>query len=109
MNPGLLRHQITIETLSRQVDAGGGNANAWVAVATIWAQIEPTSASERDHGQLLEASISHRMTIRYIGSISPRERIRYGTRLLRIHGVRTLSEVRHVQVLECEEVAGDGW
>lgn len=108
MNPGQLRHQVTIETLSRKLDAGGGSPDGWAAVATAWARIEPKSATERDHGQLLELSISHQVTIRYLGSVSPRERLRFGSRVFRIHGVRTPAEIRHILILDCEEVAGDG-
>ena len=108
MTPGQLRHQVTIETRSRNVDAGGGSPDGWAAVATVWARIEPTTASERDHGQLLEATISHQVTIRYLGSVSPRERLRFGSRVFRIHGVRTPAEIRHILILNCEEVAGDG-
>lgn len=108
MNPGLLRHQVVIETRVRNVDAGGGTSDGWAAVATVWALIEPTTGSERDHGQLLEVATSHQVTIRYLGSVSARERLRFGSRIFRIVSVRSPAERHHVQILNCEEVAGDG-
>ena len=46
MNPGALRHKLTIEAATRTDDGGGGAEVGWHPVGEAWAEIVPLSGKE---------------------------------------------------------------
>lgn len=51
MNAGQLRHRVTIQQLTKVEDEGGGYAEVWTDVATVWAAIKPMRGNERYEAQ----------------------------------------------------------
>lgn len=64
IDPGELRTELALEACSTLPDGLGGFTEAWTETATLFARIEPVSAtSVFGAGQTLE-SVTHRITLR---------------------------------------------
>lgn len=62
---GDLDQRIRIETKTSVEDPGGGHdAEAWSAIATVWALVWPVSGRERAEAQQVEASTMMRFKVR---------------------------------------------
>jgi len=87
MRAGRLRHRITIQQPTTSTNAQGGKIKTWVDVATVWAGIEPISASESDQNHQLEPEVSVRIVMRYRSGITSDMRIKFGSRYYKIIGI----------------------
>ncbi|SMH29694.1 phage head closure protein [Azospirillum agricola] len=61
---GDLDQRIRIEAKTRVEDEGGGAAEGWALVATVWAQVWPVSGRERAEAQQVEATTMMRFKVR---------------------------------------------
>ena len=109
MEAGKLRHRVTIQELTLTPDAHGGNIETWSDLATVWAKVEPAitraaSTWEFWTSQQLNISLAYIVTIRYLENINPLNRVKFGTRIFKIHAVINPSEGRRELQLMCEEV-----
>lgn len=105
MRAGLLRHKVTLQKLGERVDDGaGGGSIPFEDVADVWAHIHPLAGSELLRAGQFDATLSHRISIRYYPGIHPSWRVKYGTRVFDIKSVADLDE-RHREIeLMCEEL-----
>lgn len=65
LHAGLLRQRITLEQATETRGSAGGVSKSWSTLATVWAQKEDLSGSERFTAQQTTAEVSTRFTIRY--------------------------------------------
>lgn len=65
MQAGKLDHRVTIEGKSVSRSAIGEEVVAWVAVATLWAKVEPLRGREFFAAQQMQDAADYRITIRY--------------------------------------------
>jgi len=75
---GEMKHRISLQEAVLTPDGGGGFSTIWqdiAAVPDIYAAIVPLSGSEQLKYHQLEATVSHRITIRYRTDVSPAMRI----------------------------------
>jgi SPP1 family predicted phage head-tail adaptor len=101
---GDLRRRVVLEREQRSADGGGGASVGWQVVATVWAAVKPLSGREKDRYQSLEASLSHRITLRYRAGVSPDMRLRMGARLFDIRAVFSPDERRQWLICLCREI-----
>ena len=101
-----LRQRISIEQLARTPDGQGGFTESWSEFASVWAAIEPASASERYFAQRIESNISHKITIRWLDNVKSEMRIIFEGRIFQIHGVRRINEERWFMTIDCMENVG---
>ena len=87
-----LRHEITIEKLTKTRVAGGGHTKVWATFVSARACIKPLSGRERLHAMHIQDSLTHRITIRYRPGVTPAMRIKFGTRIFNIKAVINLDE-----------------
>lgn len=87
-----LRHRIVIQTLTETADGAGGFTSSWADTVSIWAKITPTSAYERAQAMQLEATVTHKILIRYRSDIVPKQRIKFGSRYFGITGITNIEE-----------------
>ena len=99
---GALRDRLTLESASRVDDGGGGATVAWVAVAEVWADVQPISGEERLRHDAVTASLTHQVWLRHRSDVVPAMRFRAGTRILDIVAVLDCGPRQHLQCL-CEE------
>jgi len=104
MNPGQLRHRITIQDLTSTVDAYGSPTDAWTDICTIWAGIIPLSGRSFFEAEMVNSEVSHKINIRYRTGIKPDMRVKYGTRYFQIISVINFQEANADVQLMCKEL-----
>lgn len=108
MRAGLLSTRITIQRVTETRDAMGGVAETWANLATRWAAIESISGGEADPAGRPQAEATTRIRLRYgsdLASLSPKDRVSFGSRLFDILLAQNQNESNRMIVLQCREVA----
>lgn len=59
--------RITLQRVTRTQDAGGGSAESWADLATLWAQVRPLSGGEMADGQRVSAQTRFKAVIWWKG------------------------------------------
>ncbi len=108
MNPGDLRHRITIQQKSITKDSEGIPSETWPDFATAWAAIEPLQGREFFSAQAVNAQVTTRIRIRYLAGICPTMRVSYGTHIYDIQVVIDVEERHRELQLMCQEVVSGG-
>ena len=114
MAVGRMRERLELQSYSRSTDGGGGAALSWSKVATIYADIQPQSASESMHGRENEMRevARHKIIIRYRKDLTHANRLvqsytRFdgssATRVFNIKGVVNVDNRFKFLELLCEE------
>ena len=107
MNPGELRNKITIKVQPADQDNYGGkidDTELWNDFITCFAAIFPIAGREFFIAQQVNASVTTRIKIRYISSITPGMRVVFGEKVYDIKAVLDIEE-RHKEIhLMCEEL-----
>ena len=106
LEAGALRHRITLQSATDTPDGGGGFTTVWTDVATVWAAIEPLKGREQLHAAQLETPVTHRVTLRYRAGVTPKMRVKFGTRVFNIRAVIDAEERHRTLELMCEEGVG---
>jgi SPP1 family predicted phage head-tail adaptor len=65
IDPGLLRHEVALESASLTPDGMGGHGESWAEIATIFARIEPVSAESGFGAGQTRETATHRFTLRF--------------------------------------------
>jgi len=103
INPGRLRHRVTLQSPSQVNDSYGQPIPTWNTYATVWASIEPLSGREIISAQQAQSEASLRVRLRYIEGVTPMHRIGYGDRTLAILSVVDPREMHAELELLCQE------
>jgi SPP1 family predicted phage head-tail adaptor len=77
MNPGILRHSITIQQKDGTRGAAGGEKNTWAEVVTRRAQVLPLQGRELATQRQTYAEATHRVFMRYVDGITPKMRVQW--------------------------------
>ena len=104
MKAGKLDHLIIVEQNTPTRDAFGGLVDSWDTYATVWAAIMPMVGTEALRADQLNTSITHKITIRYLESLSTQMRVNFSGRLMNIKSVQHIRERGDMMVLMCEEL-----
>jgi len=100
---GKLRHRIIIEHVTETQDTDGSVIETWSTFATAQGSIEPVVGREYFDAQTKQADVTHRIYLRFISGITPKMRIKYGSRIFDILSVINTRE-RNVELqLMCRE------
>lgn len=104
IDPGRLRERVTVQQASESRNALGETVLAWADLTTVWASVEGVSSREAIDAGQQEVTITHRVRMRYLSTLTQNMRFRWRDRTLNIvslleYGNRT----EHVAI--CEEVA----
>lgn len=84
MNPGILRHRITIQKYGPVENSIGEKTVGYQDDYSVWAKIEPISGRDRERLGKSETEVSHKVLIRYRTGITPANRIVYNGRIFDI-------------------------
>jgi len=98
-SPGDLRHRLVLEEAQRVGDGGGGFAETWVTVATVWGALRPSSGGESVESGRLAGRVSHTVSLRYRAGVTPAMRFRQGTRVF--HILAAIDEDERKRWLRC--------
>ena len=104
MRAGQLRHRITIEEQVTSQEQTYGSIETNIAPRSpCWASVEPLSGKERLGADRAEASVTHRVRIRYQPDVKPDMRVNFQGRYLNIISVINKEE-RNIELeLLCSE------
>lgn len=103
-----MRHRVTLQTpTSTEETGGGGYTETWANTASLWANVQPASASATEGvlGAVERAPITHTVSLRYRTDVTMRCRLKFGTRNLYVTGFQNVDERNRELVLSCEERA----
>ena len=91
---GELRERIKIQKPSQTDDMFGGKENdePWIDVMTVWASIEPVSASQLAFSMSLEHRVTNKIIIRSFAELETNMRIKFGDRIFQIQSYRDFKE-----------------
>jgi len=107
MFAGWLRHRIVIQRLVGTKNSYGEVVQSWQDVATVWASIEPLRGREYVEAAAAQATVDHRIRIRYRSGISPTMRVTYGERIFEVVSVIDPREQHKELELMCKEDVND--
>ena len=106
LDPGKLRHAMELQQAVLTPDELGGQTEIWQTVATLWAHLEPASASPVRRADGEEAEVTHRVVLRADGRVQRGMRLVKDTRIFAIRTVRDLDETgRYLLCLTREETS----
>lgn len=105
MRLGPLRHRLVLQQQSVTRASNGEELIAWATLDTIWGNVRPASGRESyaNAGEQQLAVITHRVEIRYRADLTPKMRLKWGTRYLDIEQVGDPSGKRASLLLQCRE------
>lgn len=108
MNPGEFRHYITIQRATNTFNAARELTQTWAALASLpndWAKIEPFGGTEELDDEMIRATLTHRITMRYRSDITVKDRILFESRVFNIERIIN-TEDRNVEmvILATEQV-----
>ena len=84
INPGRLRHRVTFQRLTDDVDTVGASAGQWDDLATVAASVEPIGGQERRTADVIAAPRTFTVLARWhhkLKHLSPKDRMRWADRL----------------------------
>ena len=84
---GRLNQRIRIERRGSARDALGGATGEWVAVAVLWAAIEPVGTGALTDGEAIRARPRWRVTVRSGADVAIDDRIRWRGCVIRVRGL----------------------
>lgn len=101
-----MRDRVAVKALTPTEDDRGGQSEDYsTTTATVWAKVSQESGSEGEGGQQVHHTGRYMVTIRYRSDVDPTSRITWGSRTLRITGIRDPDDGRkRFLELTCEEV-----
>jgi SPP1 family predicted phage head-tail adaptor len=109
MRIGPLRHRVTIQSSTPVQDDHGEPIDAWANIATnpnIWADVQSAPAGEKflSGAQQVQATVSHKVKIRYRTDVTVQMRLVEGSRYLYIENVVDPTGRTAELILMCREV-----
>ena len=103
MRAGRLRHRVELQSPSETANAFGEVTDSWATDATVWASIEPLSGSEGQIAKQTNPLVTHRVIMRYRSGVTPRNRVKFGTRIFEVTQVFNPDERGESLRLVCVE------
>lgn len=79
---GELRERVTLQAMASSISGAGDPTYTYTDVATVWARVQPVSASERTEGGRIAATGLYDMTIRYRIGLNSKMRVLWRGRYL---------------------------
>jgi SPP1 family predicted phage head-tail adaptor len=108
INPGELRHLISIEQKTETRSPSGAITNDWTEFASVRAKVEPTTGRELFAGMEFAAQSDHIVTIRYLPGLTTAMRINFNGRYLDILNLSDIEERHRVIIMNCLEGRSPG-
>ena len=84
MKAGALRHRVTILRPVQATSATSGEVTTtWEEVATVFAQVKPRSAYQREQAAQTIGTVTHDVFMRWTADMIAGRRLQFGTRILK--------------------------
>ncbi len=95
---GRLRHRVQLQKRIETREASGGfnptrtKDDGFSTAATRWASVEPFQVRERYQSSQYQGEVSHRIVVRDAAGIGNGDRVKWGSRVFAVKGVRDIEE-----------------
>jgi len=103
IDPGALRTELALEAATPVSDGAGGHGEDWQEVATVFARLEPVTASARFGADQGLERITHRVTLRNRAGVAAGMRFRRNGRAFQIMTVHDPDETGRYLVCRTRE------
>jgi len=103
VDPGALRIEMTLESCATVQDVTGGLVEAWSETATVFARIEPVTATSVFGADQTLESVTHRVTMRWRNGVASGMRLRRGPRRFDIVTVHDPDETGRYLICRVKE------
>jgi SPP1 family predicted phage head-tail adaptor len=104
IDPGELRAEIVLEACTTQPDGFGGFSEVWTEMATLFAKIEPVSATSVFGADQTLETTTHRITMRHRAGVASGMRLTKQERTFEIIIVHDPDESGRYLVCKVKEV-----
>ena len=104
LDPGALNARLVLERPEETPDGQGGATVGFVAVASLWAGIEPVAAKADEAAGTMSFTVTHRIWLRRRDDLAGGMRLRKGARLFAIRAFRDPDETGRYLICDCEEI-----
>ncbi len=103
LTAGSLRNPITVQRQSAQSDGMGGQAIQWDDLFSTRAQVKPLSGREALQAMQLQATITHRIYIRFRADLTTADRILLAGQPLQIRSILNMEMRSQWLELSCDQ------
>lgn len=99
----LMRERIEVQSRTTTQNAYGEPVATWSTLATVWARVEPLSGRELWQAAQVRPDVSHKVTMRHYPGLSPKHRLKLGSRIFNIDSVLNIEERERLHQVLCKE------
>ena len=104
LNIGQLRHRLELHSASSAQNDFGESIDTWSSYTTVWGKVAPMKGEELFHAQQTNATVTHKILIRYNSNVIAEHRVIFGSRTFEINAVLDPEERNEMLFLHCTEV-----
>lgn len=102
-NIGKMRHRVTWYSAT-ETNTNGQIGTTYTNQGDFWASVIPTGGGEATVSNKVQANITHKVVMRRVGVIKPKDKLIFETRTLQIESVQDTNERKRELILACREV-----
>jgi len=103
MRAGDLRHKIVLQEPTETSDGMGGMTTTWSTFKRVWAAIWPLKGAEYLAAMQTTSEMTHKIRIRYMANVTPKLRIKWGSRYFDIQSAINPDERNIYLEMICRE------
>lgn len=104
IDAGPMRFRIEIQANTPTTTGKGEHVQSWTTVTSRWASIAPASGQRFVASEQIRDQVSHKIVIRYYAGLTPRHRIKFGSRIFNILSVLDEGELHVRQTILATEL-----
>lgn len=108
MNPGELKHRITIQKLTTTVNANGFEVEEWAEHETVWAAASNLHGREYYAAAAVQAENTVKFTIRYIAGLDTSMQILFQDKQYNITAIDNIKYQNRFIEIKALEVVSNG-
>jgi len=103
IDPGALRTELSLQRATLTADGLGGHVESWNEIATLFARVEPVSATSRFAADQTAETTTHRITTRYRNDLASGMRLVRNGRIFGVVSVHDPDETGRYLVCRARE------
>lgn len=104
LDPGELRHRITISDVSHVTDGEGGFTMSLATSSTVWARVKPMRAKQKHEYRSINVEATHLVKVRGGVDVQEEQIITFGTREFEVLTVENEMEENVTKWVMCKEI-----
>ncbi|WP_407312054.1 phage head closure protein [Desulfosporosinus sp. SB140] len=109
MNPGILRHKITILTSVEGTNEAGDTILIPSVFKSVWASVSPVSGRDYLEAKKLQAELTYKFILRYISGVTPDMQLQFKGRIFLIQDILNPLETNEtLEIMAIERVVKNG-